>query len=120
MNKEDADCTALISGTAEALDNEVLETLLVSAQQVNLEICVDYAVRRKVIGECLHWSFADKFHLRTLQKMLESPGIHEELQRESGWRLQTKVAAWFPHTYVSIKNAKCMMSIAHEIPFLVC
>ena len=53
MNEEDADCTALISCTAEALNDDMLETLLVSAQQVNLEICVDYAARRKVIGECL-------------------------------------------------------------------
>ena len=49
MDKEQADCTALISTTAEALDDEMLETLLVSAQQVNLQICVEYAVRRKVV-----------------------------------------------------------------------
>ena len=49
MDKEQADCTALISITAEALDDEMLETLLVSAQQVNLQICVEYAVRRKVV-----------------------------------------------------------------------
>ncbi|KAF8126792.1 GTP-binding protein [Boletus edulis] len=49
MEKEEADCTALICCTAEALDDEVLETLLVSAQQVNLQICVWYAVSRK------HW-----------------------------------------------------------------
>jgi hypothetical protein len=50
MDKEQADCTALISCTAEALDDEMLETLLVSAQQVNLEICVNFAVRRKVVA----------------------------------------------------------------------
>ena len=115
MNKQDADCTALINGTAEALDDEMLETLLVSAQQVNLGICVDYAVRRKVVDECLHCSFADKLHLRTLQKVLKSPRIHEELWRENGWRLQRRVASWFPHTDVSIKNIKCMISIAHEM-----
>ena len=49
MDKEQADCTALISITAEALDDEMLETLLVSAQQVHLQICVEYAVRRKVV-----------------------------------------------------------------------
>ena len=49
MDKGQADCTALISITAEALDDEMLETLLVSAQQVNLQICVEYAVRRKVV-----------------------------------------------------------------------
>ena len=49
MDKEQADCTTLISTTAEALDDEMLETLLVSAQQVNLQICVEHAVRRKVV-----------------------------------------------------------------------
>ena len=115
MNKQDADCTALINCTAEALDNDMLETLLVSTQQVNLEICVNYAVKRKVIGDCLHWSFADKFHLRTLQNVLKSPRIHEELEKENGWELQRRVAAWFPHSNVSIKNIKCMISIAHEM-----
>ncbi|KAF8452820.1 hypothetical protein L210DRAFT_3639275 [Boletus edulis BED1] len=47
MDKEEADCTALISCTAEALGDDVLETLLVSAQQVNLELSVNYAVKRK-------------------------------------------------------------------------
>ena len=51
MDKEQADCTALSTSTAEALDDKMLEALLVSAQQVNLAICVDYAVRRKVICE---------------------------------------------------------------------
>ena len=115
MNKQDADCTALINCTAEALDDEMLETLLVSAKQVNLEICVNYAVRRKVIGECLHWSFADEFHLRTLKNILESPRIHEELQKENGWGLQMRLAVWFPHLNVRLNNIKCMMSIAHEM-----
>ena len=51
MDEEQADCTALIRCTAEALDDDMLEALLVSAQQVNLEICVQYAVRRKVIND---------------------------------------------------------------------
>ena len=51
MDEEQADCTALIRGTAEALDDDMLETLLVSAQQVNLELCVQYAVRRKVTND---------------------------------------------------------------------
>ena len=93
----------------------MLETLLVFAQQVNLEICVNYAVRRKVVGKCLHWSFADKFHLRTLQNILESPRIHEELQKENGWGLQMRLAVWFPHSNVRLNNIKCMVSIAHEL-----
>ena len=59
MDEEQADCTALIRCTAEALDNEMLETLLVSAQQVSLKICVEYAVRRKVIDHFSAWSSSD-------------------------------------------------------------
>ncbi|KAN0078029.1 hypothetical protein V8E55_010086 [Tylopilus felleus] len=51
LDKEEADCSALLMCTANALDNEVLEMLLVSAQQVNMKICVEYAVRRKVKGD---------------------------------------------------------------------
>ena len=48
INKEEADCSALLNCTVEALDDEMLEILLVSAQQVNLKICVEYAIRRGV------------------------------------------------------------------------
>ena len=48
INKKEADCSALLTCTAEALDDEMLEILLVSAQQVNLKICVEYAVRKGV------------------------------------------------------------------------
>ncbi|KAN0088849.1 hypothetical protein V8E55_005906 [Tylopilus felleus] len=51
IDKEEADCSALLMCTAKALDNEVLEMLLMSAQQVNLKICVEYTVRRKVKGD---------------------------------------------------------------------
>ena len=53
MNNEQADCIGLITCTAEALDDRMLEALLVSAQQVSMGICVEYAMRRKVICECL-------------------------------------------------------------------
>ncbi|KAG1810336.1 GTP-binding protein [Suillus plorans] len=46
MNKDGADCSPLIKRTAETLDNEVLEQLFVSTQQTNLELCVEYAIKR--------------------------------------------------------------------------
>ncbi|KAG1903030.1 uncharacterized protein F5891DRAFT_1142423, partial [Suillus fuscotomentosus] len=46
MNKDDADCGALIEQTAGALDDEVLKKLFVSTQQTNLEICMKYAIQR--------------------------------------------------------------------------
>ena len=50
MNKQDADCTALITCTAKVLDDDTLEALSASAQQATLEICVKNAVKRKVAG----------------------------------------------------------------------
>ncbi|KAN0092578.1 hypothetical protein V8E55_003362 [Tylopilus felleus] len=41
MHKEEADCSALLACTAEVLDDEMLENLSVSVQQVNLTICVE-------------------------------------------------------------------------------
>ena len=75
MNQEEADCSALLTCTAEALDDEMLEILLVSAQQISLKICVEYAGRRGVkvnveisvmlislvVGECLHFCRTMKY-----------------------------------------------------------
>ncbi|KAG1816645.1 GTP-binding protein [Suillus variegatus] len=46
MNKDNADCGALIERTAGALDDEALKQLFVSTQQTNLEICMKYAIER--------------------------------------------------------------------------
>ena len=98
MNKEQADCTALIGCTAEALDDEMLETLLISAQQVNLEICVRYAVRRKVVGDYAALSSANKSYCRSLRRILNG-----NLKECDSWEMQCKLATWFPHVYVSVK-----------------
>jgi len=79
MEKEEADCTALIECTAEALHDEVLETLLVSAQQVNLQICVQYAASR------------------VLLQLLENKDIWYEAYGKDGWVFQARLAVWFPH-----------------------
>ncbi|KAG1864492.1 hypothetical protein C8R48DRAFT_601922 [Suillus tomentosus] len=46
MNKDNADCAALIERTAGTLNDEVLEQLFVTTQQTNLEICMRYAIER--------------------------------------------------------------------------
>ncbi|KAI9566334.1 hypothetical protein HD554DRAFT_2174521 [Boletus coccyginus] len=79
MNEEQADCAALISSTAEALDDEMLEVLLVSAQQINLEICIKYAIQR------------------SFRRM-----IGGDLQQQNKWQMQCRLAAWFPHVWVRI------------------
>ena len=99
MNKEQADCTALISCTAEALDDEMLETLLVSAQQINLEICVKYAVGRKVVGDCRALSSADTSDCRSLKRILNG-----NLKESGSWEIQYRLAVWFPHVHVSVQE----------------
>ena len=107
MDEENADCSAIISCTAEALDNEMLEILLISAQQVNLEICVKYAVRRKVVcehdGDCV----AEKVCFRSLKRLLRGQGIYHDVWPKHGRRTQASMAIWFPHVRVSVKNQHC-------------
>lgn len=76
MNKDDADCSALIEQTAAALDDEALEQLFVSTQQTNLEICMKYAIQR------------------TLPKHLKST---ETTTSESHQKMIMMLSCWFPH-----------------------
>ena len=45
MNREAADCEPLIRCTMNALDEVELQKLLVSAQQVNFDLNIGYAVK---------------------------------------------------------------------------
>ena len=45
MNKEAADCEPLIRCTTNALDEVELQKLVVSAQQVNFDLNIEWAVR---------------------------------------------------------------------------
>ncbi|KAI5991040.1 GTP-binding protein [Pisolithus marmoratus] len=46
MDKEGADCTSLITCTANAWNEEGLQQLLISTQQSNLELCMEFAVMK--------------------------------------------------------------------------
>jgi hypothetical protein len=46
MQKESAECSALINETADAIDDDILKLLFVSVQQNNLDLCIQYAVQR--------------------------------------------------------------------------
>ncbi|KAG2352117.1 era-like GTP-binding protein [Suillus spraguei] len=46
MDKDDADCGPLIERTAGTLDSNVLQRLFISTQQINLELCMKYAVEK--------------------------------------------------------------------------
>ena len=45
MNEEDADCGPLIRCTTNALDEVELQKLVISAQQVNFDLNIEFAVR---------------------------------------------------------------------------
>ena len=45
MNKEAADCKPLIRCTTNALDEVELQKIVVSAQQVNFDLNIEWAVR---------------------------------------------------------------------------
>ncbi|KAI6132631.1 GTP-binding protein, partial [Pisolithus croceorrhizus] len=46
MHEEKADCTTLMQCTADALNEETLQSLLISTQQSSIAICVEYAVQK--------------------------------------------------------------------------
>ncbi|KAG2340131.1 hypothetical protein BDR05DRAFT_967128 [Suillus weaverae] len=77
MDKDDADCIPLMERTAGTLNNEVLQQLFVSTQQINLELCMKYAVER------------------TLLELFDSATASEGREDIIG-----KLAVWFPHIYV--------------------
>ena len=45
MNQEDADCTPIVRCTTEALNEVELQKLIISAQQINIVLNIEYAVR---------------------------------------------------------------------------
>ena len=46
MNKEGADCVPLLRCTANALDEVELQKLVISAQQANIVLNIEYAVKK--------------------------------------------------------------------------
>ena len=45
MNQHGADCEVLLKCTADALDTVQLQKLLVSTQQISIDLNIEYAVR---------------------------------------------------------------------------
>ena len=46
MNQEGADCTSLLRCTIDALDGAELQKLLISTQQANIALNMEYAIKR--------------------------------------------------------------------------
>jgi len=49
MEKDKADCGALLECTTGALGEEAMQMLLISTQQTNLALCIKYAVEKYMI-----------------------------------------------------------------------
>ncbi|KAG2113748.1 uncharacterized protein F5147DRAFT_33050 [Suillus discolor] len=93
MDKDNADCGALIERTAGTLDDEALKQLFVSTQQTNLEICMKYAIERTLPE---HLDSAEKTTSEGHQKIIRTlgnwfPHISETLQHDHLVEIQSKV-----------------------------
>ncbi|KAG2125671.1 hypothetical protein DEU56DRAFT_743611 [Suillus clintonianus] len=77
MNKDDADCGALIERTAGTLDDQVLQQLFVSTQQTNLELCMTYAVEKYLPHHLPAASIIDyrPGHLQSLLPKMRCPHL---------------------------------------------
>ncbi|KIK21661.1 hypothetical protein PISMIDRAFT_538595 [Pisolithus microcarpus 441] len=68
MQQGDADCTSLLTCTANALKEEGLQKLLISTQQSNLELCMSFAIM-KSLKKCMSKE-DDKMEAMTLASLL--------------------------------------------------
>ncbi|KAI6011503.1 hypothetical protein EDC04DRAFT_771475 [Pisolithus marmoratus] len=77
MHQEDGDCTLLMECTANVLNEEGLQRLLISTQQSSIGICVKYAVNRTL------WHYM-------------SLGLKDRLQVDVK-HLEADLLSWFPN-----------------------
>lgn len=113
MDKPGAKCPELTAQTASALDDSILQQLFVSTQQNNLELCIEYAVRRWVIilifdRGTLNWTY--RYIVPEVIKIGEGSNTISAFIRNLGgrqlgegevWIALTSILSWFPHTVVS-------------------
>ncbi|KAL4073033.1 hypothetical protein V8B97DRAFT_2109478 [Scleroderma yunnanense] len=57
MNQEDADCNPLLRCTTDALDEVELQKLVVSTQQINIILNIEYAVKRVLMDDKMQTAF---------------------------------------------------------------
>jgi len=86
MQLPGADCKDLILRSSAALSNEILEQLFVSVQQNNLEICIEYAIRKAIIK-------STTFLAGGKYQVLAAIGQEKKTLE----MLVKNVAHWFPH-----------------------
>jgi len=78
------DCQEIIKCTTDALNDETLKMLLVSVQQTNLKMCIQFALRSEDLHEQLEENYA------------------RESTKDDIWKLLKAILAWFPHIWVCI------------------
>ncbi|KAI5992611.1 hypothetical protein F5J12DRAFT_436942 [Pisolithus orientalis] len=66
MDKEGAECAPLLTCTANALSEEGLQQLLISSQQSNLELCLEFAIT-KLNQQVFHISSHAGFHIGSVK-----------------------------------------------------
>ncbi|KAK7464164.1 hypothetical protein VKT23_006330 [Stygiomarasmius scandens] len=88
-----AQCAELVEKTSQSIDRKALRLLLVSVQQVNMKICIEYA-----INDFLRY---DKKY-RLMDKIKEwFPGGGASIKNDIVQRV-AKIIIWFPHFYACI------------------
>jgi hypothetical protein len=95
MDGETADCTMLMNCTASVLTDEGLQKLVISTQQSNIALNIEYAVKKWV--HCIQIS--GRFTVpRVLQRVIQkSMWKHISLDKK---KLQFALLWWFPFKMV--------------------
>ena len=92
MNKEGADCDSLIRCTTNALDKVELQKLVVSAQQVNFDLNIEFAVRHE--NHPTQWKITDiVIILRYIMRQAEEEIFDKRL-------MELEILEWMPFKQV--------------------
>ena len=100
MHEPGADCKDLIEKTAAALSSEELQQLFLSTQQNNLEICIQYGIKRH--GKVFSWIYMIDMICRIVNAK-ESSLLQYFKKNGGNWAcLMALVLAYFPQLVVCI------------------
>jgi hypothetical protein len=107
MHQPKADCSELITKTADALDSDILQQLLISTQRNNLTLCKQYAIE-KCISQALKETTEP--NSLTMHRVIVPAMIEENssLNRSEGGLKEGEVVGisiyawrWLPYSAVS-------------------
>ena len=106
MNKESSECRQLVEETVSVLDDSNLQLMLVSTQQVSIEICMKYSLRQYVVPSklTLREKENDVWSRRTLKQIFERSSIKARIGKDTAQFMmaedQKDILEWFPHIVV--------------------